>query len=160
VARDVSEVDLSSYLDKTPTDLQERFAAWLKDAVGFDPSRAKTKEDAFNEGVRLATAMRMIFQASAENQEVLEQRRVEREQGVEEETPKAKKAAKAAAPAKATTKKATAKKVAKVAEEVEEEDEEEAPAPKKATAKKTSPATRNKRRPAPVVDGDEEEAPF
>jgi hypothetical protein len=90
-----SDGDYSHYLDKAPTDLQERFAEWLQsDAVGFDPTAAKTKAVAFSEGVRLGVALRMKFQASPENQEVLEEQRMAREE--EAAKPKAKRSTKKA----------------------------------------------------------------
>jgi len=139
------ERDYTVYLEKAPTDLQKRFAEWLmdEDIVGYDPSKAKTKQEAFEEGVRLATAMRMVFQASPENRAANEERKAARADESEEEPAKP---AKKAAPAKKAVKKAAAP-----AEE--EEPEEEAPAPKKAVAKK---APVKKRRPA----SDEDEAPF
>jgi outer membrane biosynthesis protein TonB len=140
------EVDLTAYLNKPATDLQERFAEWLMDGdiVGYDPNSAKNKTEAFKEGVRLATAMRMVFQASPENKAANAERKAAR--GAEEEEAPAK-------PVKATAKGAP-KKAAKRAPVVEEEpEEEEAPAPKKAAVKKKAPA---KRRPAT----DEDEAPF
>lgn len=73
--------DFSGYLEKGPTDLQARFTDWLQgDAVGYNPASAKTKAEAFAEGVRLATALRMKFQASPENQEELEARRAAKEE--------------------------------------------------------------------------------
>lgn len=146
--KNVAEVDLEVYLTKPPTDLQYRFAEWIRDQVGYDPTKAKTKEDAFNEGVRLGTALRMIFQASPENQQVLEDRRAERENGSEPAPVKPK-----AAPAPAK-KAATGKKRAAVVEEPEEEPARPA---KKAAAKK---ATGTKRRPAPPSADEDEVAPF
>lgn len=146
---EAAEVDLKSYLEKAATDLQERFADWLldEDIVGYDPSAAKTKEAAFREGVRLATAMRMVFQASPENRAANAERKAARGAEVEEEAPAkpaAQKAAKTAPPAK---------KAAKRAAPVEEPEEEEAPAPtKKAAPKKVV----KKRRPA----SEDDEAPF
>lgn len=139
------ERDLTAYLDKKPTDLQERFAEWLmdEDIVGYDPAKAKTKEEAFREGVRLATAMRMVFQASPENQEANAARRTKAE--VAEEAPVKSSKKKAAVPAK---------KAKRSAEPEEVEDEAEAPAPKK-TAKKASKAV-GKRRAA----AEDDEAPF
>lgn len=158
MARDVSEVDLESYLTKAATDLQTRFAEWLKDQVGYDPTKAKTKEEAFNEGVRLGTALRMVFQASPENQEVLAERRAEREEADADSKP-AKKAAPAAE--KSTPKKAKPEKVRRANADVVEEPE--AKPSKKAAAKKAAAATptRTKRRAAPVADDSgEDEAPF
>jgi hypothetical protein len=128
-----SEVDYPAYATKPATDLQERFAAWIPEVTEYDPAAAKTKLAAFNDGVRLATALRMHFQASPENQEVLAQRKAEAEE---------KKAAPKAAPAKRGRK--PKPKAEEDIEEVDEpdevdeedeetEEEEEAPAPKRTT---------------------------
>jgi hypothetical protein len=74
------EPDYSIYLDKEPTDLQERFVPWLIEKVGYDPNGAKTKAAAFAAGVRLAVSLRIPFQASPENREATEQRRVQRDE--------------------------------------------------------------------------------
>lgn len=156
--RDVSEIDLESYLAKPPTDLQERFAEWIRDQAGYDPTRAKTKEEAFTEGVRLSTALRMIFQASPQNQEVLEARRAEREEGT---AAPAKAPKKAAAAEKATpAKKSTGKRRAVEVAEEEPEEEPAKPAKKAAAKKATASPTRNKRRAPAVTTEDDEEAPF
>lgn len=156
-----SDGDFSHYLDKEPTDLQARFIDWLQgDSVGFDPTAAKTKADAFSEGVRLGVALRMRFQASPENQEVLEEQRAKREAGGDEdEAPKPKRAAKkAAAPAKRTKTRAQEAEEEEPedsdddlepeedleepeeAEEAAEEEPEPAPKPKRARASRTSSA--------------------
>lgn len=136
---EVDQPDYSPYRDKAPTDLQERFAQWIVDKV--DPvAHDEDGEDleldlaSFNEGVRLGVALRMEFQASPENQQVLAEKRSAREEA--EEAPK---------PAR---KRAAAK--AKVEEEPEEEEPEEdaeepeeaeEPAPKaRRTATKASTA--------------------
>ena len=62
-----AEEDYTKYADKAPTDLQKRFGEWILDKV--DPE-IENEED-FLEGVRLGVALRMKFQASPENQEVL-----------------------------------------------------------------------------------------
>lgn len=114
--------DFSGYLEKGPTDLQARFTDWLKgDAVGYNPASAKTKAEAFAEGVRLSTALRMKFQASPENQELLEERRAAKE--AQEHKPKPKR----------KTRKAKAQEEPEP-EEIEEdedpeEDDEEEPEP-------------------------------
>jgi hypothetical protein len=147
------EVDPTIYLEKGPTALQERFATWIKDEVGYNPSAAKTKAEAFEEGVRIATATRMVFQASAYNRAANEEARKAREaaeaQEIEEAPAPAPKAKKAA-----PTKKAAANKAAPVEEEEteEEETEEKAPAP---AARSTRSTRRPARRAAPT-----NEAPF
>jgi hypothetical protein len=103
------EVDYTIYKDKAPTKLQARFPDWLIEKVGVTFG-TKKEEQAFREGVRLATALRMEFQASPENRAATEQERAERAASkatapAPEPTPapaKAAKAAKAAPAAKAT----------------------------------------------------------
>lgn len=60
--------DFTSYASKPATPLQERFAEWVTDKTGYDPSSAKSKQAAFEEGIRLGVALRIPFQKSAENQ--------------------------------------------------------------------------------------------
>jgi len=144
VAKDITEVDLEAYLTKPPTDLQDRFADWIMEQVGYDPSGAKTKEAAFREGVRIATAIRIVFQASPENKAATKAKRqaavIESD---EDEAPKTKaKKAKPEPSAKPTSK----GKKAKAAP-----DEDEAP--------KTKAKKGKARRTAATADG-EEEAPF
>ena len=157
MAKETAEMDLEVYLTKEPTDLQERFADWLKGAVGYDPTKAKTKDEAFSEGVRLATALRMAFQRSDENQEVLNARREAAE------TAEAKPATKATtSDGKAKVNSKTAKKAAAAA--VVEEEPEEPARPARRTSKKAAaaPATpaRNKRRVSAPVEDEGGEAPF
>lgn len=129
MARGRAPMELEDYLGKEPTDLQARFATWLTDTVGYDASKAKTKQEAFEEGVRLATATRMVFQRSDENQEVLTERRSEIEAEKAEKVNKTKKRVNGKAKPKAE------------AETDEEEEEEEEEQPKRrATAKKATPA--------------------
>lgn len=159
MARETAEMDLEVYLTKAATDLQERFADWLKGTVGYDPSKAKTKDEAFNEGVRLATALRMAFQRSDENQEVLNARREERETDAPEDKP-TKKAASKATTSDGKAKVSSKKAVASVADE---EPEEPVRAAKRTTKKAAAaPATpvRNKRRVSAPVEDDGESAPF
>lgn len=141
------------YLGKEPTDVQARMAEWLTETVGYEPTKAKTKQEAFEEGVRLAVALRMDFQRSEENQEVLKERRAE---------------AKAAKAKKAAGKKS--KKVKDVepvepdedVDATDEEEQEEEPAPKR-RAKKAAPKKAAKkaapkkaaRKPEPDEDEDE-----
>ena len=66
---------LQNIVDKEPTDLVIRFAEWLEDNSGY-------KVDM--KSVHLATAARMMFQKSDENQKVLEERREARLQSIDE----------------------------------------------------------------------------
>jgi hypothetical protein len=156
------EPDYTVYADKEPTDLQSRFGEWVIDKTGIEFS-TKKEEAAFKEGVRLGTALRMQFQASPENQEVLEARKA----AVEERK---------AAPKPATKKRGRPKAEVEpdeLDEEPEEDDEEDddiddaAPAPKpsrkapartrKAPAAKPT-ATRTRRKAA--VAAKSGDAPF
>lgn len=150
-----AEVDLEAYLTKPATDLQERFAEWIKDSVGYNPAEAKNKDEAFREGVRIATATRMVFQASAENKKATKARRAERAaaaEAAEDEAPKAKgkKATAAEEPASA---KSSSKKV-KAAEKAQQANE--APVKVKVAGKKT----KGKGRAAAATADDEDVAPF
>jgi hypothetical protein len=134
----------SDYLDKPATPLHDRFGVWIKEEVGYNPSTAKTKEEAFQAGVRLATATRMVFQASDFNRSETAKLRAARESEVAAaaSAPKAAPAPKATAPAKA------AKPAKKAAAAV--------PAPTPAGEPK--PVRRPARRAAATVT--KEEAPF
>jgi hypothetical protein len=102
------EQDFTGYAEKEPTDLQTRFTDWIPEVTGFDPNGCKSKAAAFAEGVRLAVSLRMPFQRSPENQELLAERRAAA--GTRAEEPAA---PKKAAPAK----KAAAKKAVPAAAE-------------------------------------------
>jgi len=133
--------DYASYIEKAATPTQERMIEWLQsEDVGYDPSTAKTKAEAFFMGAKLVFALRMEFQRSPFNQEYLEERRQELEA--------AKAETKAAAPKRTrTTRKAKAEEPEPEEEDeeifededddiVEDEEEETpppAPAPKRAT---------------------------
>ena len=142
---DVAEETVPDYkrpLGKAPTSLQARFAEWLMgDEVGYSPASAKTKQEAFEEGVRLAVALRIPFQASDFNREATA---VEREAKAAEriEREAAKEAAAAAepqeapAPKTAPAKKAAAKKAAPAKAAAP------APAPAKAAPARRAPARR------------------
>lgn len=122
------EPDYTYALGKEATSLQRRFADFIiSDEVGYSPASAKTKEEAFREGVRMAVALRIPFQASTTNREATaeerETRNAEREQeAAERERARAERAAKPKAepeetttdpvPKKAPAKKAAAKKAA------------------------------------------------
>lgn len=146
--------DPTVYLTKPATKLQERFAIWIKEEVGYNPATAKTKDEAFLEGVRIATATRMVFQASdfnrAANAEAKAAREAEAGEPAEAPTPKPAKATKAA-PAKAAPAKSTAAKATKAAPAKAAKAAAPAEAPK--------PARRPARR-APAASTATAEAPF
>lgn len=74
------ERDYTEYRDKEATPLQQRFGPWLIEKTGYNPAVAKTKQDAFDAGVRLAVSLRIPFQASPENREATEELRKQREE--------------------------------------------------------------------------------
>lgn len=134
--------DYTSYADKAPTSLQERFTKWILEVTGYEPDDM----DSFEAGVRLGVALRMAFQASPENQKVLEEN-------------KAKAAEKAAKP---KAKKAS-KKPASVANPVEDADDEDADEEPEEVPVKRVPGKRAKREePAEEAesDSDEDGSPF
>lgn len=66
---------------KPATALQRRFAEWLQsDEVGYNPATAKSKADAFAEGVRYAVALRIPYQASDHNRQATAVERAERQE--------------------------------------------------------------------------------
>jgi hypothetical protein len=145
---EAAERDLTVYAEKAPTDLQTRFAEWIPDQTGYNPNAAKSKVEAFNAGVKLATALRMVFQASPENQAALaeskaraEQAKADRAKAADEKPAKAEKAAPAKAPARKGAKAAAA----------------EAPAPAKATK---AAGRRPAKKGTAAAVATEEEAPF
>jgi hypothetical protein len=157
------EVDFQAYKEKAATDLQERFAGWIIDKLELTFG-TKKEQAAFEEGVRLATALRMVFQASPENQAVLAERRAsagDRQlEAAKSVKPAAAKKAAAAAPSepppaqrrpakKAATRKATAQPAPDAESETVSEPQ-------------SRPATRRpaKRRPATTTSSPEAEAPF
>lgn len=95
MARQLTDEEILEYKNKEATTVQERYADWLIEKLQLEFPNPKS-EAAFREAVRLATALRMIFQASPENQEARENARSERE-----EAPAPAKPAKAAKAAKA-----------------------------------------------------------
>lgn len=96
----VVETDFTVYATKTPTTMQARFADWLLEETEYDPSKAKSKEEAFRMGVALGAYLRPTYQASDANQSA---RKETREAAPEKavKTPRAAKAAKVAAEAPA-----------------------------------------------------------
>lgn len=82
------EPDYTVYADKAMTAKQAAFRDWILEKVDIDPTAYKTKAEAFDEGVRLGASLRMRFQASPENQELLAEERAARE--AEKAKPKAK----------------------------------------------------------------------
>jgi hypothetical protein len=154
--------DVSTYLTKPATTLQSRFAEYIKTEVGYDPATAKTKAEAFAEGVRLATATRMIFQASDFNREATAAERSAKALAAEAETPAEPKPAKPAKTAPVKKAKAAPAPVVETQDDTDEDAAEEAtetPAP--APAKKAAPAKRAPARRAPArVATSEAKAPF
>lgn len=110
-----ADTDFTVWATKPATDLQKRFGPWILDKVGIEFG-TKKELDAFLEGVRLSTALRIPFQASPENQAA------RAEKAAEEKPVKATKAA-ASKLTKATTSAAV---------------EEPTPAPAKAAGRKAA----------------------
>lgn len=98
----------ADYLNKPATALHDRFGIWIKEEVGYNPSTAKTKDEAFLAGVRIATATRMVFQASDFNRAETAKLRAEREAAVAAAPVTEPKAAPAPKPAKTAKPKASA----------------------------------------------------
>ena len=120
-----AKLNLAAYATKAPTDLHERYANWLVTKLGLE-FKNKAERAVFDRAVSVATALRMPFQRSDENQEANATRAAER-------------AAAAAAPkvkAEKATKAPKATKAAKVVEEPAEAEADEAPAEKPAKATK------------------------
>lgn len=114
MAKQLSDEEILAYKEKDATAVQERFADWLIEKLQIEFSSPKN-EAAFRETVRLATALRMVFQASPENQEARTETRAERQEAKASRsaaTPP-EESEETAAPAPAKTTKATAKKSAK-----------------------------------------------
>lgn len=111
------EGDFTRYASLAPTPLQERFGPWIMEKTGYDPATAKSKQEAFLAGVRLAVALRIPFQASPENKSAAAQLRAERAKSSDEQAEKpAKKTAKTAEPeAKPAGKKKAGAKAANAA---------------------------------------------
>jgi len=146
MAKQYTDEEILAYNDKATTAVQERYADWLIEKLAIEFPNTKA-EGAFREAVRVATALRSIFQASPENQEAREESRAERAEE-KAEKPKATKATRGKAakaepdedeapPAKAKPAKRSAKAAKPVANE-DEEDTAVAPAPRKSAPRKAS----------------------
>lgn len=119
MARNAADApDFTKYAEKPASALQEEFTEWLIDEVygGESPHTSKAAAAAFEDGVRLATALRMPFQRSEKHQARLEESR-----GM-------------------TVKAAAPKKASKRAAEPDDEDADETP--RKSAAKKAIKAAR------------------
>lgn len=75
VTRESKTKDFASYKDKPATELQQELAAWICEKTGYDPATAKSKQQAFLDGIRLGASLRMEHQASPENQASILRRR-------------------------------------------------------------------------------------
>lgn len=153
-----AENDYPAYVDKPATDLQERYGDWLVEKLELEFS-SKKEQAAFLLGVKVSTALRMKFQASPENQEVLEERRAASGAAKDEEDePKPKR--KAPAKRKAKAKAEPEEEPEESDEEPEDEDEEEleeAPKPAKRRGRPAKAAAPAKRKAKAATGGD---APF
>lgn len=66
-----NEPNYTKYLESDPTELMVHVDEWIREKTGFDPSKCRTKAEAFKYGVYLTVALRMHHQASPENQQRL-----------------------------------------------------------------------------------------
>jgi hypothetical protein len=138
---------LASYADKPPTAVQRHFASWIEEMTGYEVDL---------QSVALAKALHSEWQASPERQEMLEQRRHERELALQR---------------RQRGRPAGRSRQAEPEEAEEpEEPEEEAPAPRRRRAATTRRRTPKAAAPEPDLDdldgdedgetaGDGEEAP-
>lgn len=128
--------DYTSYATAKPTPLQVDFTGWITDKTGYDPASAKSKAEAFAEGVRLGVALRIPFQASDENKEATAARKAAR--AAETSEPKAE-ASSETAPAKAAKATKAAAKPATATPEAAPPAAESAPAsPRRRGARKST----------------------
>lgn len=75
-----ADVDYRKYLDSSePTPLMEHIEQWIRDKAEVDPTKFKTKAEAFAYGVWLTVHLRMTHQSSPENQARLNANRKARE---------------------------------------------------------------------------------
>lgn len=125
MAKQLTDEEILAYKEKEPTAFQTRYADWLIEKLEIEFPNTKS-EAAFREAVRLSVALRMIMQASEENQ---------------------------AARVEARTAKSKAK--AKPAEDDDTEAEAEAPKPKPAAKRPGRPAKAARPTPAAAEDEDD-----
>lgn len=132
---EADDIDYRKYLDSSdPTPLMKHIEEWIRDKAAIDPSKFRTKAEAFAAGIHLTVHLRMAHQASPENQARLETNRQAKEAA---ETEKAdRRAARAAAGEAPRGRKPKAKPVV-----------EEAPAPKK-RARRAAPKAAAQETPA------------
>lgn len=70
-----SEPNYTKYLETDPTQLMVHIEKWIRDRAEIDPTKFKTKAEAFAYGVYMTVHLRGIHQASEENQDRLEANR-------------------------------------------------------------------------------------
>lgn len=142
MAKQMTDEQIAAYKDKPATDVAIRFADWMIEKLGLEFK--STKDEAlYREAVRQAVALRMIFQASPENQDVRGERREERESAAEAKAEKKASAKAAKAEPKAEESKpakAPAKKAAKAAKPAPVDTEDEGDTATAAPAKPAKPA--------------------
>lgn len=144
---DSTEVDLTTYKDKEATTLHKELAAWICEQTGYDPDVVKSKKQVFLDAIRLGATMRMLHQASPENQASIIARREATAQKATEAAaakPAATEPKAARRPAAPKAEKATPAKAAKTAPKVE---------PVAEPAEAAKPATAPRRRPAKAAAG-------
>lgn len=138
-AKEYTKEQLLAYKDKDATAVQTRYADWLIDKLDLEFPNAKA-EAAFREAVRLGTALRMIFQASPENQEARGEAKAEREAVAESKPAKGEPTEKPAKAAKKTSGKKAAAAPAPVEDEEDDADTAVQATPKPSAPKKAARA--------------------
>jgi hypothetical protein len=136
------EKDYTEYATKPATPLQERFAPWLLEKTGYNPATAKTKADAFADGVRLSVFLRIPFQASPENRAATEELRAQRAEEAEAArlAREEERAAKAAEREEAAAARAAAKEETAATKSAKAQAKTPAPEPETAAAPASTPA--------------------
>ena len=133
-------------VDKDPSDLHERFAEWLVEKTGY--------EDVDVKSVQLACALRIEFQKSPENQEVLAAKRDAAEKAEAEREEKRE----AREQRKREEQEAKAKKAAAAKAKPAEDEEDEAEKPKPAARRRRGSTTAKAKAEPVAEEADEDEA--
>lgn len=147
---ETDEPKYAHLLDKDPTDLHVRFAAWLVENTGLEEDEVDVRT------VQLACSLRIPFQQSDENQAVLAAKREAAEKRDEDRLAKAEARKKAREEAEVAKAAKAAAKAKKAEESDEDEDDEEAPKPvtrrrRGAPAPKAAPPAEEKPAPRAVT---------
>jgi hypothetical protein len=147
MAKVMSDADIAAYKDKAATAVQTRYADWLIEKLDLEFPNTKA-EAAFREAVRLSTALRMIFQASPENQGARAEARTE-DKADKKSKAKAEQADESDDETPAPKKRGRPAKAAKPTPVDDEDSGDEAVAPAPKASKPTKAAARSKGNAAP-----------